>query len=63
MGLLSTVEDNSEIEVEFIDDKSVVHIIQDETNQSKYYCLLVINKYLHSTYLIKKKNITIIVEV
>lgn len=33
--VLSTDEDDHEIEVEFIDDQSVVHIIQDETNQSE----------------------------
>lgn len=33
MGL-SNVEDDNEIEVEFVNDQAVAHVIQDETTQS-----------------------------
>lgn len=33
MGL-SNVEDDFEIEVEFVNDEAVTHVIQDESNQS-----------------------------
>lgn len=33
MGL-SNVEDDYEIEVEFVNDEAVTHVIQDETTQS-----------------------------
>lgn len=32
--VLSVTKDNNEIEVEFIDDNAVVHVIKDEITQS-----------------------------